>query len=384
MMDGKALRALAENVKPDAIIGCGTIMPSTAAARLSDLAPAWIDLFGDAIAELQSKAEMYPDGPNDEELHHVWRMVQRCLRAGDRFSTLSTAQMHATIGALGLLGRISGKTAGAPMVHSIPCAIMPRESSGESAPPVFRGVKCPQDAFLVVWSGSYNTWIDPDLLFDGLCGAMAQSSRLHFVSTGGGSPGYNEDIYAKFKTRAESCALSDRFHFLGWIPRDEAERIQRECDVGLNIDRWCYEGVLGSRNRIINFLDIGVPVVTTILSELSRDLEAAGGVIGIPLGNPARFAETFAALSESPEKLRESASKGWAFVRENYSIEKTTLPLLEWAASPVRATDFDPDGGYANGVCALTDFDAVEEQLIRIQSGAEGGRIRRMLGRLGR
>ena len=261
---------------------------------------------------------------------------------------------------------------------------MPRDPEEQTEGNRFRGVECPEDAFLVAWSGSYNTWIDPDMLFEGLCGAMEKVPRLRFVSTGGGSPGYNEAIYETFKARAEDCPLSDRFHFLGWLSRDEAERIQRECDLGLNIDRWCYEGVLGSRNRIVNFLDIGVPVVTTILSELSRELESAEGVIGVPLGDAEALADALVDLSESPDTLEESASRGQQFTRENYSIERTAAPLLEWAASPKRAGDYDPDGGYANGVCALTDFDAVEEQLIRLSPGNKGWRIRKILGRLGR
>ncbi|MCX7016102.1 MAG: hypothetical protein NTW86_26680 [Candidatus Sumerlaeota bacterium] len=381
MFHGAALRRLGERLRPQAIVGCGTILADYAAARLSDLAPTWIDLYGDPIAEIQAKAEAYPELDLRSDLRHVASLYQACLRRADRISAVSRAQSHAVVGCLGLVGRLNASTAGQSLVHTIPCGVLPRFGA-VAATRRFRGVKCAQDDFLVAWGGSYNTWMDSDLLFDGVTRAMERLPQLRFVSTGGGSAGYNEKVYERFAERVRSSPHAGRFHLFGWIGRDEAEAIHRECDVGLNIDRWCYEGVLGARNRIINFLDLGVPVATTILSEVSRDLEAAGGVIPLPLGDANALASTLVDLCSHPERLRQTAARGQAFVRERYEFRRTVEPLLEWAAAPRRAGDYRAEGKRDTPVADRMDFDAAEAFSSRPSWARRF--LRRLKGRLSR
>ena len=151
MLDVEPVRQWAMQLNVDAIIGMGTVMPDATAARMRDIAPVWIDLTGDPLAEIQSKAEAYPDESNELLRVHVTRLMEHCLRGGDRFSGVSQAQCHALIGQLGLIGRLNQATAGQQMVYSLPIGAAPVLHKNESAPPIFRGTQCPTDAFVVAW-----------------------------------------------------------------------------------------------------------------------------------------------------------------------------------------------------------------------------------------
>lgn len=380
MMDVQPVESWARALKPDAIIGCGTILPAATAARLRHLAPVWVDLAGDPIAEVQSKAQAYPGEPYETLLHHVWKLTQTALRGADRLSGVSRAQCHAMMGQLALLGRLNRETADQPMIFRLPNGPQPRISAFAESASVFRGVECPPDAFLVAWSGSYNTWVDIDLLYAGLVAAMEHVPSLHYVSTGGGAAGYNEGLYEQFCRRVEGCPHRERFHMLGWLDRDKAESIHRECDLGLNIDRWCHEGILGARNRIVAFLDLGVPVATTPLAEISTDLIAADGAIEIPFADPQGMAAVIAALVQDRQRLKTSLDNGRQYLARNTFLA-SSQPLLQWAQSPARSGDF----GTRNVVFERTDHEMLETLLSERHMAAQGSlgqRLRRLRERL--
>ena len=181
--------------------------------------------------------------------------------------------------------------------------------------------------------------MDEALLYAGLITAMNREPRIHFVSTGGGTEGFNEGIYGRFCTHVEAGPHRERFHLLGWLPRDQAEAIHSESNIGLNIDRWCYEGVLGARSRIVSFLTLGLPVATTALSEISHGLIQCNGAFEIPLGNADAMADLLVRLSAAPEELRNSLSRGRQWLSQsNFQVFAT--PLLQWAANPVHAGRF--------------------------------------------
>ena len=48
------------------------------------------------------------------------------------------------------------------------------------------------DAFVLLWSGSFNTWCDVDTLFTGIERAMERLPSLVFLSTGGEVRGHDE------------------------------------------------------------------------------------------------------------------------------------------------------------------------------------------------
>ncbi|OPZ10157.1 MAG: hypothetical protein BWZ10_02463 [candidate division BRC1 bacterium ADurb.BinA364] len=200
------------------------------------------------------------------------------------------------------------------------------------------------------------------MLLRGLLGAMERDGRIRFVSTGGGSQGYNEGVYERFRRAALASPFAARFHFLGWLGRDEAEAIHAECDVGISLDRWCAEAVLGARNRLVNWLDLGLPAASTAVCEAARLLAEAQGMIELPLGDAEAVAAILAALPGQPQRLRETLRRGQAHVRQRYGFRQVMAPLLEWARAPRRAGDFRQP----SAIAAHADFETLARERDRL------------------
>jgi glycosyltransferase involved in cell wall biosynthesis len=380
----RTLRQLARDANPHAILGVASILPNAMAAELSDIAPLWADVFGDAISEIQIKAPYYPEQKSAEELFHIWKLLNQVLKIADKFSTLSNPQRHALLGQLALMGRLNRHTADYELVHTIPCGVEVDGEIAESAAtstassasePVtrIRGNEVAESDFVLCWSGSYNTWMDPDTLFSGLAQAMQRDPRIKFLSLGGGTKGYDECIYDRFVKKAAKSPFKDRFIFKGWVPFSDVPANYRDCDLGINIDCFSYEAVLGSRNRVLQFLKYGVPVLTTTLSEITDLLWREGCVLSFEVGNPQSFAQELLSALKNPDMLKQIARKGRAFVVREFEFTKTLKPCLEWIEHPARSPDIvalqklrsekhDPYV-YLNDPQRLSDFTHVQQLL---------------------
>ena len=63
---------------------------------------------------------------------------------------------------------------------------------------IIRGGLIPDDAFVIFYSGGYNTWTDVETLFAALDQLMADYPQMYFVSTGGKIEGHDDLTYSRF------------------------------------------------------------------------------------------------------------------------------------------------------------------------------------------
>lgn len=349
------LRQEHDDCKPDALVGA-TIYGSFDACRLDVDAPVWADQFGHVMAEAQAKA--YVAGSN-RYLHTFWRMEREVIVRGDVFSAVSRHQQFATIGELGAVGRLSKETLGYRFVRHIPCGLDPRPL--RHARKVLRGARVPDDAFVVLWSGSYNTWTDVDTLFEALEAAMAADPDVWFVSTGGAVEGHDEVNYPRFCARVEASRFRDRFVLLGWLPKHEVSDYYFEADVGINIDKYMYEGLLGSKNRVLDWMRAGLPALIGDLPELAAEVDAEGIGFVFPLGDAAALADAVLDLAADREKVRRAGRRAREYGSHHLTFDRTAAPLLAWADDPQPAPDraHRPDPGF------LDDLDRRQNSLPR-------------------
>jgi len=318
---------------PDCVVAA-TIFPSYVAAKIRTDRPFWADVFGDTMAEAQAKASTYSD---DAYLSHFWRYMTSVLDRADIFSSVSEPQKYALIGQLGLRGRLSKRTIGYEFVHPIPCAVEVEEYKHQKR--VLRGRRVADDDFVVLWSGGYNTWTDVDTLFHGLEMAMAENCRVKFASTGGQIDGHDEITYPRLLKMISASPYKDRFIMLGWVPTDEVPSYYFESNVGINIDAQNYEAVLGSRNRILQWMSAGLPVLTTETSEVTRVLRSKELGYTFEHGNPNSLKNAILSLASEPLKAQEYAERARRFVHEHWTFEATTEPLRHWVRNPLPAPD---------------------------------------------
>jgi len=329
--DGR-IRRLLEELAPSALVGA-TVHASAQLARAAPPgAPLWVDVFGDPMAEAQAKAAA--DG-DDSVLPKFWDALAIVLARGDRFSAVSVAQSHALVGQLGLAGRLSGAVLGDDLVAVIPCAAeASEESASQSALPGIRGDRVPQDSFVALFTGSFNTWCDVSTMVSGVERAMDLDSTLCFVATGGAIPGHHSATAGEVERRIESSRHRRRFHLLGWIPSTRLAGLYRESDVGLNIERTIYERRFGAENRVAEWMAYGIPAITTAQSEVGRSLVDRGLAFGVRPGDAEDLGRTLVYLARDRERLRATglACREDAARRATFAV--TARPLLEWCEAP--------------------------------------------------
>lgn len=324
-----------------AVVGCASVQPCATAALLAQRlkVPCFEDLFGDPLSEIQSAApgdgKLHPD--HETHLLHGWRLLTAALLGGDRFSTLSGPQRLALIGQLGMSGRLNQQTACNELVESIPFGLWP-----DDIPPY---TPLPStSSFRVLWSGSFNSWTDPKTLAAGICQALQEEPSLEIQVLGGAIAKYHEQGYADFRAGLDlGQAPMDRVHLLDWQPFSRMAQAYAECHAGLSLDRWSYEAVLGSRTRIVHLLAAGRPVISTALSELTRDMAATGGVISVESGNPESLAEALVSLARTRRAEYEQRSlKIRHLTLEKYGADRLAEGFKKWIIHPHFAEDHPP------------------------------------------
>lgn len=322
---------------PAALVGTSDIMNEALAkaASVSHGLPLWCDYDGDPMAERQMLSWLHG---NDDGLGAQWKIMLPALAMADRLSGTTQHQVGALLGQLATKGRMNRHTATTPLVERIPIWVKPVPAGDEKGPFV-RGVVAPQDAFLVVQTGGFNTWLDVPNLVKSLELVMEQSPRVHFVCTGGAIPGHNEKTYAEFERLVDASKFRERFHRLGWVPLGRVPQILSECDAALNVDLPCAEGWLGNRNRIMDWILAGLPVVSTIGSEVVEDLATRGFLFGAKQADADSVAKELMRSMADPGASRAKSTAGAEYLRETHSPERCLKPLIEWCANPVRAPD---------------------------------------------
>jgi len=329
---GLVLAAEAQSFEATAAVG-STDLVNRELADLPPALPLWCDYFGDPMAERQMLARLHG---TDHLVADQWATLIPALRRADRFSGCSRRQMGALYGQLGAVGRLNRFTASEPLVHCLEPWIESLPVTSETGP-FLRGPVAPAESLIVLQTGGFNTWLDVPSLIEALHRAMRREPRLVFAATGGTIPGHDEHSFAEFQRLVAASPFRSRFFSLGWLPLDRVPRVIAEADLGLNVDRPGAEGWLGTRNRLLDWLRGGLPIVTTIGSELAEELVQAGCAHGAAQGDPASVAEAILRVLTSPAGYRERARR--LASGERFEASRCLKPLLDWAANPRPAPD---------------------------------------------
>jgi GT2 family glycosyltransferase/glycosyltransferase involved in cell wall biosynthesis len=354
--DRQRIQDIHDRFQPDAILAA-TVFACAPLENLKTSSPIWIDLFGHVMAEAQAKAYRYQ---TNQHIDHFLRHQYLALRTGDKFSTVSRAQSFATIGELGLIKRLTASTTGYEFCHTIPCAMEP--SLYQHDKKVFRGIDVPEDAFVVLWSGGFNTWTDIETLFEALQFAMAENPDIYFVSTGGQIDGHDEMTYPRFVKLVTHSSVSNRFLLKGWVPKADVHNYYFEADVGINIDRYMYEGVFGSKNRVLDWMRADLPALIGELCELSRELPEKGLAFSFPLGDPRALADCLLKLAGNRLEIKATGQKAREYALRHLTFDATTKPFQQWLRLPENAPD--------------KNLLASESPIIDFQSDVSGNYIR--------
>ncbi len=374
-----SLNSYIQDIKPDAIVALTDIGALTA-AKSSFTGPLHVDYFGHPMAE---RAQLALAFDNDVALADQWLSVLPVLLRADRFSACSRDQANALAGELGVAGRLNKATCDYRFVEIVPPTLPFDEPLEETNGDYLTEQGIPSDARVVLSTGGFNTWFDEETLFRGVEQAMLQDPRIHFVCTGGAIEGHVTDIYKRFVSRVEASEQRERFHLLGWIKHSDLSNVLLQSYVGVNCDRWTYEGAFGCRNRLYGWLWAGLRVVTTVTSEPTADLVAKSFVEPIPEGNPQALSK--AIVAQCSQGRRENLPEFQQQLREHYSGEKFFQELTEWVRDPRPAPDATTKGeenplrklqsGFLNHAATAEENQRLRATALELADRLEGSRI---------
>lgn len=331
--DSSFLQRLCDQFDPHAIITIHAY-PTWVASHLQTKVPLWADLNGYTITEAQARAAVTGD---EKALAEAWEWERAALARADMFSVVSSRQKYALIGEMAAVGRLKGSNYGQDPIYHLPNAVEPDPYRHTKT--VLRGHLVDARDFVILWAGGYNTWTDVDTLFRGLTAAMREEPRLKFVSLGGAMPGRDETTYYHFRTLIAESDLADRFVFTGWVPTEEVPNYYFESDVGLNMDRYSYEMLIGCRYRILDMLRAGLPVVTTLGTEISQVVEQERLGATFTPGDAEALKQALLDLARDETRRRRCAHRARDYVLKNRLVSDVMQPLLRWAANPQPSPD---------------------------------------------
>ena len=325
---GKLLQDLCEGTRPEAIVAVHAY-GAWAASRIRTEAPLWADLNGYAMTEAQARAAVAGD---EGAIAEAWEWERAAVGRADVFSVVSARQKYAVIGELAALGRLTAENYGEELVCYMPNAIENRPYRHRKQ--VLRGKLVEEGDFALLWAGGYNTWTDVDTLFSGLAAAMREEPRVKFVSLGGAMPGRDEETFYRFRQRVEESDLADRFVFVGWAPTEDVPNYYFECDAGINIDRFSYEMLIGCRYRILDMLRAGLPVITTLGTEISHVVQHERLGVTFTPGDGEGLKQAILAFARDETFRQRCATRAREYVFKHRIVEEVMKPLQFWAKDP--------------------------------------------------
>lgn len=332
-VDITTLQRIYNKFAPDCVISISASVASEAAVRLNISCPLWIDR-GDLMAEAQLKSFI----TNDDDIgENSYLLEKAILSKGDKFSAVSSPQRFSVIGRLGMASRLNRHTLGYEFVHVIPCAA--GRMFFKKKHDYLRGKLTDADDFIVLWSGGYNTWADIETLFEGIEYAMKRNNKIKFVSTGGALGRQDNTTYQKFLTLVQKSVCRDRFFLLGWIKTENLYAIYSDSNLGINVDRPCYEVLLGSRHRLMDWMAAGLPFITTCPSELTQYLVRNKLAFTFDKANAESMGSKILKLSQNKRLLNSYSRRIKKYAKANCSPYKTAVSLREWVKSPQYAPD---------------------------------------------
>lgn len=320
---GRELQRLHDGFGPEVVVAAGGYHAARVVSGLASGAARWIDLPGDLAAEGQLRAAASGD---EGLLADYLAVLDRALAAGDRFSAVGPSQRLALLGQLGARGRLTAGTAGRDPVSVVPVA-----SEGPAEVPAF-----PPGPLRVVSCGGYNTWLDPDTLFAGLEEAMARCEGIVFVSTGAAVFDGAASPHRVFWDRVRGSRFAARFEDRGRLPRADALAVLAGSHVALAIARPSLEAELGSRQRAVEAMAYGRPVVITALGDLAQAIGKAEAGLAVPPGDAGALASALLRLAADRGALAVHARNARAWWESSATPRVATAPLREWVAAPSR------------------------------------------------
>ncbi len=318
-VDPKIFEILELNV--DCVVAASYYFSYLASLKKHDM-PLWCDMMGDIFAESQLS-----DFPEDYE-KACWMTAPVLLRA-DKLSVISEKQIYFALGEAAVIGRVNPSTSNYTLVNKIPLATPPN---------LYPRKNFVSNNSTILVSGSLNAWFDYETLLLAVKKLVDRVPKIKLYITGGKVDKYFVNRLADFKKKIMQLKLEDRCKFFGWVDEEELCYIEEEVAIMVVAEARSLERKTGSSYRMLRAFARGIPVVSTLQSELAEIAKRKNALSVYSPHNSDELADTIESLLSSKSLRQTQAENGLALAR-NFTAANVTKPLISWVADPKRAPD---------------------------------------------
>jgi hypothetical protein len=105
---------------------------------------------------------------------------------------------------------------------------------------------------------------------------------------------------------------------------------------------------------LINFLAAGVPIASTVVTELSQQLAKDNMLLPFELGNATSLTDALLKAAANPNESPDRSNQGREYVLKNFNGHTLGKPLADWIRNPRMASDKTADATAASTNALIT------------------------------
>lgn len=229
------------------------------------------------------------------------------LLAADVVLHAGRASRHALLGMLALLGRIApGHADPGDDLLDVPLGAAPPTASPPTAAPVGADPPLPSGAETVLWPSGTYVFFDAERALAAFEIVAARRPAAHLLVAGGLGPdpsAADRANFERFAARVRSSPAAARVHFAAWQPYALRGAIYATARVAVVLTHAGPEDELSWRNRVVDAIGAGLPVVVDGESDLTRIVRDAGAGIAVERSVEAAAAAVDSLLADDARRL---------------------------------------------------------------------------------
>lgn len=287
----------------------------------------------------------------NDQVNESTAALNHQMLLGDFFLCASERQRHFWLGQLAALGRVNVLTYSRDndlesLITVAPFGIA--SADPVSTAPAMRGV-IPGIGFddkLIIWGGGVYSWFDPETLIRSVA-RLAETHanvRLVFLGIKHPNPAVPEmDVVARCRILARQLGVADKNVFFNesWVPYDDRQNYLLEADLGVSTHFQHVETTFSFRTRILDYLWVGLPIVSTAGDSFGDLVERENLGASVPEKDVDALRQALETFLYD-EKAIAQARANVARIREDFTWDRSLGSLMAFCRNPLRAADRGP------------------------------------------
>ncbi len=306
------------------------------------------DIYDPMHLERLEQSKGYPRDERWSMTARTTEVLNNQIERADFLMCASDKQRDLWLGQLAALGRINPETYDDDSSLRSLLAVVPFGVAND--PPIQRnhGIRgavpgISHDDKVIVWGGGIYNWFDPLTLIKAVHAVSQRHDnvRLYFLGVEHPSPHVEtmkmaRDAYAL----ADSLGLRDSVVFFnpGWVPYDQRADYLLDADLGVSTHLDHLETAFSFRTRILDYLWVGLPIVSTDGDTFGHVIRENGLGRVVPANDVDALRVALEDLLYSDALRAETAARVRAFAA-SMTWQTALEPLIEFCRAPRRAPD---------------------------------------------